>query len=150
MYLFLSLAGPLCFLWLQATFLVSAFRLQDDLNQKKLSIIPYLTLLVNCIIWSIYATMTELFALFIPNSIGIFVGCYCCVAYHKYSHIQPPPYYFLVAAAVTMTGMMFALFGMEDEIGMLAIILSVSVYASPLSTLKTVIRDKSTMSMPFR
>jgi uncharacterized protein with PQ loop repeat len=129
--------------------LVTALDLQQTRNEKQLSCVPYLCLLVNCIVWTIYATMKGFFALFLPNAIGVFIGFYCTLLYHQYSRIEIPSQNLALSSAVIMLSIILGAAGSVASVGLLAVIMSSLVYASPLATIATVIREKSTESMPF-
>lgn len=144
-----SFCGQVVFLALQASMLTTAMDLQQNSNEKKLSSIPYLTLLVNCIVWSVYSTMRGLFALFLPNALGVFVGFYCSLVYHQFSRIPMPVPHIAVASAIVVLTFVLASAGSVGLVGLLATTLAFLVYASPLATIRTVIREKSTASLPF-
>lgn len=145
----ISLAAQLFFLALQVSMVSAAMDLQATRNERLLSCIPFLTLLTNCCIWSMYASVAEEFALFIPNAIGIFVGFYCTMIYHQYSRIELPFPYLVITVAVIITAFVFLLSGYTEVTVVIAMIITASVYASPLSTMRTVMDEKSTAAMPF-
>lgn len=147
--LLISFCGQVCLLALQVSMLTSAAEIQQSGNEKGLSSVPYLSLLVNCAVWTIYSIMKGYIALFIPNAIGIFTGFYCALLFHQYSHPPIPSANMAVAATVLLLGIILGAAGSVGAIGLFAVIMSSIVYASPLATIATVIQDQSTASMPF-
>jgi uncharacterized protein with PQ loop repeat len=145
----ISFCAQICFLALQGSMISSGVELQRNSNEKKLSPLPYLCLLVNCSIWSIYATMEGLIALFIPNALGVFAGFYCTMVYHQFSRIAIPIQYLAFSAALVLIALILGAAGSSSAVGFIAAVLSAIVYISPLATIQTVLRDKSTTSMPF-
>lgn len=147
--LLISFCGQFCLLALQVSMVTSAVEIQQSGNEKGLSSAPYLCLLVNCAIWTIYSIMKGYVALFIPNAIGIFAGFYCALIFHQYSRQPIPSVNMAIAAAVLLLGILLGAAGSVGAIGLFAVIMSSIVYASPLATIATVIQDQSTASMPF-
>lgn len=145
----ISLCAQACMIALMLSMVSTALDLQSNRNEKKLSAVPYLTLLVNCSVWSLYAAAQGLIALFLPNALGIFIGTYCSLIYFQNSRIPLPTEYSTIAGVIILASLIFVAMGYTELVGFIAIILSTAVYASPLSTLKTVLEEKSTKSMPF-
>jgi solute carrier family 50 protein (sugar transporter) len=145
----ISVCAQACLIALMLSMLSTALDLQSNRNERKLSAVPYLTLLVNCSVWSLYAAAQGLIALFLPNALGIFIGMYCSLVYYQNSRIPLPTEYMMIAVATILTSLVFVSLGYTELVGFIAILLSTGVYASPLATLKTVLEEKSTKSMPF-
>ncbi len=145
----ISFCGQLCMFALQGSMLTTAIDIQQTGNEKRLSSAPYLCLLVNCVVWTTYATMKGYIALFIPNAIGVFVGFYCILLYHQFSRYTIPPSNLALSSAVVALAIVLGAAGSVGAVGLCAVIMSSVVYASPLSTINTVIQQKSTASMPF-
>ena len=106
-------------------------------------------MLVNCSVWTFYAAARGLVGLLIPNAIGIFAGIYCTYYYKEYSTTPIPKEYLYVALAVIVISLLFVIIGRTGIVGTMAAILAICVYTSPLATIRTVIREKSTETMPF-
>jgi hypothetical protein len=114
---------------------------------------------VNAFIWTIYGILTAEAKVWQPNIFGCAMAAYYCVQYKKYTpnnafnlpgtlsqHIR---YGFLL---MTFTLLMATLLDKSTAsylIGKLGVLLCLVLFASPLSTLKTVIATKSAKSIPL-
>lgn len=145
----ISLCGQISLFALQFSMLTTAIDIQRNGNEKSLSSVPYLCLLVNCVVWTIYATMRGLLALFIPNVIGVFIGFYCTLLFNQFSSSKIPLGFISLSSAVVLLAIIMGAAGSVGEVGLFAVMMSSVVYASPLATVSTVIHEKSTESMPF-
>ncbi len=145
----LSSAGPLINLSLQAASLGIAL----DINSKKtvggLSPVPFITLLMNCVIWSQYGILKGNKTVYVPALTGIAAAIVCSTIYDRHSKDVKKTSLYRVAFAIM--GASTALFMQEQSylIGIMGCIISVCLLAAPLAALSTVLRDKSTASMPF-
>lgn len=145
----LSALSPTIFIILQGSFVKSAIDLRRDHNQRGISVIPYLTLLTNCFIWTLYAIMRHDNPLLVANLVGVFVGVGCTWVYYTFSMEQAPSWNFVVALCLMFIGFLLAVSGRTKDEGTMAMILSICIYGAPLVTLNRVIEEKSTQSMPF-
>lgn len=145
----LSALSPTIFIVLQYSFVKSAIDLHKDSNERGLSIIPYLTLLSNCTVWSLYAMMRGDMPVLVANTVGVCVGTACTVTFHACSMHPAPRWTFMVAITVITIGILLALLERTTDEGTLAMLLSISIYGAPLVTLTKVIEEQSTQSMPF-
>lgn len=145
----ISLSGPLFFLWLQGSLVYTAMRMKIDHNQRKLSILPYLAVLTNCVVWSAYGRMEQELPVLGANLIGILVGVYCTSIYHLYSIYPPLPIYYTMSAVIIICTLLLSIFGFTNLVGIIAMLLAITVYGSPLATLQIVMQERSTRSMPF-
>ncbi len=148
-YAFISLSCPFFFMWLQASLVYSAMILRLDNNERKLSNLPFLTLLTNCFVWVVYGQLEHEMTVFVTNLIGILVGIYCTATYHLYSIYAPNPSHYYISSAVITTSLIGHSLGFHHLVGFLAMISAILVYASPLATLGVVLTEQSTRSMPF-
>ena len=145
----ISLSGPLFFLWLLGSLVYTAMEMKSNHNTRKLSIIPYLAVLTNCVVWSAYGRMEQELPVLAANLIGILVGIYCTSIYHLYSIYPPLPIYYTMTAVIIICTLLLSVLGLINLVGFIAMLLAISVYASPLSTLQIVLQERSTRSMPF-
>ena len=83
-----------------------------------------------------------------PNITGAIVGFGCSAVYHSYSQFPPLNLYFLSFALLLVAGTLFML-GNSGALGYLGCSLAVILMGSPLATLKTVLTERSTASLPF-
>jgi solute carrier family 50 (sugar transporter) len=84
----------------------------------------------------------------VPNAIGIVAGLIGVGAYQKYSSGVSPALVF-VATAILAASAGLAYVGNYHILGLIGCVLAVILSGSPLATVKTVIRDKSTAALPF-
>lgn len=114
----------------------------------KLSLLPFASLLTNCVIWFFYGLLKDDYTVMVPNGLGIFSGLFCFATYIRFSKSVDA-----VSIAVSLALILFAMSlysaGDFNTLGSTGCILAMIVMGSPLATLSTVIRDKSTESMPF-
>jgi uncharacterized protein with PQ loop repeat len=145
----LSSVGPVCFLNMQLALIFSALDIADNNNKNGLSILPFLTLLTNGSVWFIYALMMKEVPVLIPNACAIISGMTCVFTYNRFSVIKAPNYYYICSICLISMTILFAYLNLKLAAGIVGDILSILLMGSPLSTLSTVIEEKSTKSMPF-
>ena len=145
--LLLRIAGPVLFLGLQISTIVTAREVANG-SRVNLSPLPNIFLFANCVVWSIYGILKEDATIFVPNFLGVITALYCMIIFHSYLAIKPYKMYFL-ALVLCVGSTYLAHLGEISTIGMLGSTLAVLFMASPLAVVRTVIRDKSTQSLPF-
>ncbi len=128
--------------------LSTAFRIHNEKSVGKLSLFPFASLVVNSSIWSMYGILQEDLTVALPNMSGVVVGLYCFISYSKYSASQS---FGILAMSVLLVVFAGYLFAQQDVVtlGSLGCILAVILMGSPLASLSTIFRDRSTDSMPF-
>ncbi len=146
--IFLQWLGPLCFIGLQASSFHTAINILKMRSVGQLSAIPFLSLLVNCVVWSLYGYLRSDNSVLLPNASGTLVSLFCIFAYSKHS-ITSNHQLNIVTIAVILFVFFLAYGNDYDSIGKVGCILSVVVSGAPLAVIRTVIRDKSTASIPF-
>lgn len=144
----LRTAGPVFFLSLQTSSLKTALGILSDKSTGKLSPIPFVSLLTNCILWTYYGYIRKDLTVLVPNAIGVATGAICAYSYQKYAKETPTRVY-LVSAIITAISTYLALIGNWKVLGLIGCALAVSVSGSPLATFKTVLAEKSTAALPF-
>ncbi len=140
----LQTSGPAFFLAIQGSSLKTAFEIHDAKSVGPLSAIPFLTLFVNCTIWSIYGFRKKDMTVLVPNAIGVISGLVCSSIYHLHVGKKPNRLYFLVAALILIASTTSL-----GTVGYLGCALAIGTTGSPLATLKTVLKTKSTEALPF-
>lgn len=145
--LFLRFAGPVLFLLLQISSILTAREVANG-SRVNLSPLPNIFLFANCVVWSIFGILKEDATIFVPNFLGFLTSLYCMIIFHSYIAIKPYKMY-LLAMILTITSFYLAYLGDVSTIGVLGSTLAVLFMASPLAVVRTVIRDKSTQSLPF-
>ena len=145
--LLLRIAGPVLFLVLQVSTIFTAREVANG-SRLNLSPLPNIFLFANCVVWSIYGVLKADGTIFIPNFLGVLSSLYCMVIFHTNMAIKPYKMYFL-ALTLCVGCSYLAYLGEVSTIGLLGSTLAVLFMASPLAVVRTVIRDKSTQSLPF-
>jgi len=144
----LPYAGPTFALALQAGSIKCALDILQQKDTKSLSSVPFAALVANSLIWTYYGMLKSDVSLIVPNGIGIISGLFCLFAYNAYAK----------SANSIVNTVLFGLCGVSslflfnkqiEQLGLIGCCLSVILLASPLSTLGTVIREKSTAALPF-
>ena len=144
----LQVAGPIFFLGLQSASVNTALKIASDKSTGQLSALPFVSLLTNCIIWTLYGYLKSDNTVLVPNAIGIIAGGFGTFMFNKYSTDKPMKIY-AVSILLSAIASFLAFTGNWHTLGLLGCILAVAVSGSPLATLQTVIRDRSTASLPF-
>ena len=133
---------------MQGSSVRTALSILHEKSVGQLSPIPFVSLLTNCVIWTYYGALRSDMSVLIPNAVGVLSGLGCATSYHVHNPTTSKLTYlisFLIIAFSTFCSYL----GNYKLLGTIGCILAVSLMASPLATLKTVIKEKSTASMPF-
>lgn len=144
----LRIAGPAFFLSFQGSAIKTVLQIIADKSVGPLSAFPFVSLLTNCVIWTYYGVLRSDMTVLVPNALGILTGAGCILGYHKYA-IQKPLSMYAVAAALIAFASGLAFQGNYKLLGSLGCILAVILTGSPLVTLQTVIKEKSTAALPL-
>ena len=144
----LQIAGPAFFLSFQGSAVKTALQIIADKSVGPLSAFPFVSLLTNCVIWSYYGMLKSDLTVLVPNAVGVLTGAGCVMGYHKYATKKPLSMY-AVAAAIIAFSSILASQGNYQLLGSLGCVLAVILTGSPLVTLRTVIKEKSTAALPL-
>ena len=144
----LRCAGPVIFMGLQLSSVATAREVVRNKSVGALSPVPNIALFSNCVVWTLYGALIKDLTVFVPNGIGIVTAIYCMVEFHRFSAIKPYKMY-VAAAAVCGACAYLASIGNASTVGLVGCAMAVLFMASPLSVVRTVIRDKSTAALPF-
>lgn len=144
----LQVAGPLFFLGLQGSSVRTALEILHNRSVGGYAFLPFASLLTNCIIWSFYGLLKKDNTVLVPNALGVLSGLICVGSYKSYA--QSSDVHITVGSAVILfIATSFYLSGSVETLGYMGCALAVLLMGSPLAAMSTVIRDKSTSSMPF-
>lgn len=143
----LATAGPLFFMSMQLSFLQTASKILTKRSDCKLSPLPFVSLVTNCTVMTMYAYLRSNATIFVPNFTGLLSGIVCTVAFQTYTE-ETKREIFLVAGLVLILATYFLLNNAAYPLGMIGVCLSVILMGSPLATLRTVVEEKSTNSLP--
>jgi solute carrier family 50 protein (sugar transporter) len=144
----LRVAGPIFFLGLQFSTAQTALKLHKDKSVGQLSPLQFISLFTNCFIWSLYGFLKPDYTVLYPNLIGVIVGLSSIFIYQLYS-TKSILYYNCVSGAIVLYSLFLASENNFQMLGSIGCFLAVIMVGSPLSSLSTVIKDKSTASLPF-
>lgn len=144
----LPVAGPLFFLALQVSSIQTALKIISQRSTGKLSHVPFVSLLINSFIWTLYGWMRKDLTVFLPNGTGIFAATFCIWAFHTNAEVKPWSIYGIIASSL-IAGVLLTSAGQVEVIGLIGCVLSVLLSGSPLAVIKTVIKDRSTAALPF-
>lgn len=146
----LRCAGPICFLCMQASSCKTGINIISSKSTGALSLLPFVSLLVNCIIWTLYGILQDDNTIIVPNAIGIPAGLFCTMAYMSKCHSPKSEAPLLLTATVLSLCCSLAFYhGDSQSLGLVGCALAILVMGSPLATMKNVIVTKSTASIPF-
>lgn len=97
---------------------------------------------------SMYAIMRSNSTIFVPNFSGLLTGLVCTVAFQTHTK-ETKIEIFMAAGCILLVAFYLAFSGKTYFLGLVGVCLSVILMGSPLATLRTVIKDRSTNSLPF-
>lgn len=144
----LATAGPLFFMSMQVSYLQTAMNIYHNKSDLQLSPLPFVSLLTNCAVMSLYGLLKSMNTVLIPNFTGLISGIICTVLFQMYTKETKKEIFILSVLILTLTAY-FAYLNLIHNIGLLGVLLSIILMGSPLATLGTVIKEKSTNSLPF-
>ena len=144
----LRVAGPAFFLSFQGGAIKTALQIVADKSVGPLSAFPFVSLLTNCVIWSFYGMLKSDMTVLVPNALGVLTGAGCVIGYHRFAKQKPLSMYAVSAALIAFSSML-AFQGNYQLLGSLGCVVAVILTGSPLVTLRTVIKDKSTAALPL-
>ena len=144
----LKLSGPILFVSLLFSSLYTASFVKRSMTTGHLSPIPNVSLLTNCVVWTLYGLFKNDGTIFIPNGIGTLVSVYCIYIFHLYAQVKPKVIYFISIMIISFVAIL-AYLNEYFWVGFTGCLVSVMMTASPLVVIKTVILQKSTASLPL-
>lgn len=113
-----------------------------------LSPIPFIAVLVNSFLWTLYAHLIADITVLLPNATGIFFGGGCVLVYHMYAKSVNKMLY-VVAMVLMFVGYLLAAYNQDQILGSLGCVIAVFLMGSPLAAIETIIKNRSTASLPF-
>lgn len=144
----LSIAGPIFFMSMQLSYLQTAWKIVSIRSDLRLSPLPFVSLITNCSVMSMYAILRSNSTIFVPNFTGLLTGLVCTCAFQTYTK-ETKSEVFMAAGCILLLAFYLAFIGEIYHLGLVGVCLSVILMGSPLATLRTVVREKSTNSLPF-
>jgi uncharacterized protein with PQ loop repeat len=144
----LCAAGPALVFALQMSCVVVAVDIQNSKSVKKLSSLPFASLLANGVVWGAYGWLKLDKTIIVPNMLSVVVAMYCMFVYYDYA-VRKPVDIYAAALFISAIGLWLMIAGDTASVGVLGCALSVAMSGSPLAVIRTVIREQSTAAMPF-
>ena len=144
----LRVAGPIVFSTMQFSSVKTALKIVEDKSVNKLSALPFVALLTNCIVWTLYGLLKQDLTVLVPNFTGTLAGLFGTLCFHKFCITVPTRLYTLSALIVALA-ITFLFRQDASSIGLIGCALAVVLSGSPLATITTVVREKSTAALPF-
>ena len=126
--------------------------IQQEKSVGDRSVLPFLSLMVNCMTWSVYGAMVQDMTVLLPNLSGVCFGAYQTYVYAQHNKASLATYYATAGAILASVGVMATTLPLEvasHSIGLTGCALAVFMMSSPLAVIRTVIKDKSTAALPF-
>jgi len=151
---FLGVAPLGFFFFLQMSPMKSMQDIKKSKSVGNMSVLPYITLGTNCVIWATYGALQADPTIGVANTMGAILSAYYTSVFAKYSTEDMSKYYYGGGGflAATFGGCYLApSFGLDaiNFLGIMGNVIAVGFFSSPLAVMKTVIKEKSTESMPF-
>ena len=144
----LKIFGPFFFIALQCASVLVALDVWKARSTSNLSPLPFLSQVVNCVVWGIYGLLRHDVTIFWPNFVGFWAGLFAVFIYHRFCR-KKPIFYYGVFSLPFLACMKFARENNDFKVGVLGCTLAVIVSGAPLATIKTVVTEKSTAALPL-
>ena len=144
----LKIFGPFFFIALQCASVLVALDVWKARSTSNLSPIPFLSQLVNCVVWGIYGLLRHDVTIFWPNFVGFWAGLFAVLVFHRFCK-KKPVFYYGIFCLPFLICIEFARENNDFKVGVLGCTLAVIVSGAPLATIKTVFREKSTAALPL-
>lgn len=140
--------GPIFFMGMQFSAAKTAVSIVRSRSIGKLSPVPFLSMTVCGFIWALFGLLRKDLTMIVPNSSAAIVGAISAACFHVFDP-NPSYQFYLVALAIMSMGTILTAQKNDNLVSLIGGLLAVLMMASPLATLKTVIRDKSTEALPL-
>eukprot|EP00735_Rhodelphis_limneticus_P001743 TRINITY_DN1241_c0_g1::TRINITY_DN1241_c0_g1_i1::g.26799::m.26799 TRINITY_DN1241_c0_g1::TRINITY_DN1241_c0_g1_i1::g.26799 ORF type:complete len:321 (+),score=52.18,sp/Q8LBF7/SWET7_ARATH/32.54/2e-21,MtN3_slv/PF03083.11/3.9e-15,MtN3_slv/PF03083.11/9.2e+03,MtN3_slv/PF03083.11/1.3e-18 TRINITY_DN1241_c0_g1_i1:48-965(+) len=153
----LPLTNFIFFFFLQISGLKTISLISSKKSIGDFSVLPFLSLAVNCVIWVIYGVLKSAPAVVWPNVSGMLLGFLYLRLYHSYAtpaqRTDLANNWYLPAIGILGTVLMLTVFAPTalavHYIGLIGCVLAVLLLSSPLAVLRTVLKNRNTAAMPF-
>mmetsp|Transcript_31038 Transcript_31038/g.67804 ORF Transcript_31038/g.67804 Transcript_31038/m.67804 type:complete len:545 (-) Transcript_31038:334-1968(-) len=148
---FISTMPVVCSVALQLSGLGTAEKIRREQSTGLLDPLPFVTMVSNCLVWSAYALLNSNITCFVPNFTGYLFGTYYVTNFARHTQVSMKGYYVGLGMVIAALCTAVLAFGMQAAypIGLFGACSCVSMLASPLATIRTVIRTRSTASLTF-
>eukprot|EP01010_Urceolus_cornutus_P001056 NODE_1570_length_844_cov_285.571069_g1220_i0.p1 GENE.NODE_1570_length_844_cov_285.571069_g1220_i0~~NODE_1570_length_844_cov_285.571069_g1220_i0.p1 ORF type:complete len:239 (-),score=33.25 NODE_1570_length_844_cov_285.571069_g1220_i0:71-787(-) len=139
---------------------VSPLKIAQEIRVKKstgqYSVVPYGMMFANCSLWTDYALQINNMSVFAPNSIGMALSLTTAAIFLKYSDAaQTAKVQQTLGGGALALGLLLGYVHtlptsiLADQLGTIASVVCVAMFASPLITIKEVVQTKNSASLPL-
>jgi uncharacterized protein with PQ loop repeat len=150
----LSSAGPFFFFLLQISGLRTVWDIRKNQTTVPHQYLPFLSLLVNGVIWSTYGFLSMNVSIYGPNLSCAAFGAFYCYMYAQYkpqteSLVNQNAIGLAIAAVTVAVAMTLQVAFATKVIGSIGACISLLLMSSPLAQINQVITQKSSAMLPF-
>lgn len=142
-------AGPLFMMGVILSSCHTAWTIHHEKTVRDLPLLPFLSLFVNCTLWTLYGLLKNDMTLLVPNITGSLAGLACTAVYYTYTSFASQATQYRTAACLLCLASFLFCTDESNLLGVLSCSAAVVLMGSPLSAVFTVIRNKSTASLPL-
>lgn len=154
---FLQIAAFLSSIVMQLTLFPTVVKILRTKTTGELDGLPYVMLFYSSFLWLVYGMLIDNVGVVLPNFSGLLLGFLYTLAYHKNCKsmwLKQKLYsYYKICSSVTFLLYICIYFTTYDSyvflVGLLSSLSSVINFGAPLSSLKAVIKNKDTSSIPL-
>jgi uncharacterized protein with PQ loop repeat len=125
----------------------TALKIFNDKSVSSFSLLPFISLFTNCVIWTFYGVLKGDPTILFPNVVGMMVGFGCVVVYQSMSSVKNNSLVWMSVLIISVA-LFVASTGSWYNLGLIGCILAIVLMGSPLITLHAVVKEKSTASLP--
>ena len=156
-----TLAAPASIL-VSAAPLPTIRQIKENKTVGSLPLLPYSCMAANCVLWTTYGALRHTPAIWAPNGLGLLLALYYIQSFLQNAHPDETAglkfHVGGVGAVVAAAALAFqcqsylplsSVTAIADGVGTAAVLFCIALFASPLSTLKTVMETKSADSIPL-
>ena len=151
MLTFLKVAPPVACQVVFLAPLAAMKQFKAEKSTKEVSPIPYAAMTINGALWVMYGLLKSDFTIILPNISGFFFGAYYTYTFSLYTERNMIPYYAGIAAGIGFCATMATSLetaAAVNAIGLFGCGIVATMFGGPLGSIKTVIEDKNTDSLP--
>ena len=151
MVTFLKVAPPVACQIVFLAPLAAMKQFKAEKSTKEVSPIPYAAMTINGALWVMYGLLKSDFTIILPNISGFFFGAYYTYTFSLYTERNMIPYYAGIAAGIGFCATMATSLetaAAVNAIGIFGCGIVATMFGGPLGSIKTVIEDKNTDSLP--
>lgn len=154
--LFLSWAATIATVGFFLSGIVTCQKIIRSGSTENVQLLPFVTTFLNCMMWASYGILKGDAALVPVNTIGMMTQVFYILCFFNYCKERGKEVKSVVyAAIIAFILYMYLMHFIEEDVtrvahlGLMCIVFTITMQASPLAVVAKVVRTKSTESMPF-